>query len=500
MILKRIEADNILRYRKLRLDDLPAHGQIAVAGPNEAGKTAIGETICFGLFGRTFSLGTDELDKVIRWGEYHGSVTVEFSGRDGGDYSVVRKIDNTGGHDARLYISDEQDPVAEGIEAVEDAVRELGGFTYQSFIDSFYLAQREMEVPHGKSATIKALIGVDKLESAAAELQSETDEAAVAVRALEAESKVHRQKIAEIGFDRAHLGRLESKRAAKVEAATAAEAESAELSARAELIGKAASSLREAARMFVESTLQTSYGQWRERREWMATSLAAAATASKYSTVGAPSPAFESTAAVIRSFEVGLAEYDKVHNLAHLYRRRLASLLDDNPMPEAHLEDNQQVAGAGEARFADRRAAVLKRIAGITHRSRSLLVLGALFLVGAILAWAGCALTRIAPESAAAGWLEGAVSSSEDGGRSALLLAAIAGTALTAPFFLLYLRAADRVKECHRRLEDIDTEAQIARVEMGVIDRMEEAALPDALDALGDVQRPAQQRGGVLCR
>ena len=55
-------------------------------------------------------------------------------------------------------------------------------------------------------------------------------------------------------------------------------------------------------------------------------------------------------------------------------------------------------------------------------------------------------------------------------------------------FSVLYLRAANRLRDCHCRLEDIDTEAQIARVEMGVIDRMEEAALPDALDALGSVR------------
>ena len=59
MNIKHIEADNILKYRKMRIANLPTQGQIAVAGPNEAGKTAIGETICLGLFGRTFSLGPD---------------------------------------------------------------------------------------------------------------------------------------------------------------------------------------------------------------------------------------------------------------------------------------------------------------------------------------------------------------------------------------------------------------------------------------------------------
>ena len=78
MILKSIQAQNILKYRTLRLTNLPRRGQIAVAGANEAGKTAIGETICLGLFGRTFSLGPDELDRVIRWGEFGGSVTVTF--------------------------------------------------------------------------------------------------------------------------------------------------------------------------------------------------------------------------------------------------------------------------------------------------------------------------------------------------------------------------------------------------------------------------------------
>ncbi|WP_043108042.1 AAA family ATPase [endosymbiont of unidentified scaly snail isolate Monju] len=68
MIITRIKGSNILKYRRLELA-LPESGLIAISGQNESGKSSIGEAVCFALFGRTFSIGPDELDKVVRWGE-----------------------------------------------------------------------------------------------------------------------------------------------------------------------------------------------------------------------------------------------------------------------------------------------------------------------------------------------------------------------------------------------------------------------------------------------
>ena len=69
MILTSLRAENVLKYERLTLDRLPAQGLVAISGYNESGKSSIGETICFALFGRTFSLDPAHIAKIVRWGE-----------------------------------------------------------------------------------------------------------------------------------------------------------------------------------------------------------------------------------------------------------------------------------------------------------------------------------------------------------------------------------------------------------------------------------------------
>ena len=64
MIIRSVHATNVLKYAELALDNLPATGLIAISGPNESGKSTIGETVCFALFGRTFSVPEDRLEKI----------------------------------------------------------------------------------------------------------------------------------------------------------------------------------------------------------------------------------------------------------------------------------------------------------------------------------------------------------------------------------------------------------------------------------------------------
>src|SRR5210317_1864642 len=126
MIINSVSAQNILKYKNLDLPDLPGQGIIAISGFNESGKSTIGETICFALFGRTFSINEDELDKIIRWGESDCSVTIKFSNKskeiDGEEvYAITRMLDCDGNHSAKLYkaYNDDQ-PIARGIERVEE--------------------------------------------------------------------------------------------------------------------------------------------------------------------------------------------------------------------------------------------------------------------------------------------------------------------------------------------------------------------------------------------
>ncbi len=167
MIINSIKANNVLKYADLKLDNIPERGLIAISGPNESGKSTIGETVCFALFGRTFSLDVDDLSKVIRWGETHCSAQLEFTPKDGNRYRLERFLDDAGNHSAKLTLAtsgSSDDFIARGVEQVADKVYELIGYEYEEFVESFYLAQREITTPHPHSFAVKTMAGLVTLE------------------------------------------------------------------------------------------------------------------------------------------------------------------------------------------------------------------------------------------------------------------------------------------------------------------------------------------------
>ncbi|MGD8265811.1 MAG: AAA family ATPase, partial [Chromatiales bacterium] len=78
MILTGLHARNVLKYRELDISDLPKEGIIGISGPNESGKSTIGETICFALYGRTWSHDENNRRKIIRWGEDRCLAAISF--------------------------------------------------------------------------------------------------------------------------------------------------------------------------------------------------------------------------------------------------------------------------------------------------------------------------------------------------------------------------------------------------------------------------------------
>lgn len=175
MIIHGLIAENLLKYRHLELSDLPEQGLIAVGGPNESGKSSIGESICFALFGRSFAVGPGDLEKLIRWSESSCSVTLEFSVAGGTRYQVHRFLDRDGHHSARLCLAGEPDnPVARGAEAVSGALYAILGYNFDVFVDSFYLAQREITAPHPHSRAVKIMAGIAPLERCRAEFKQES--------------------------------------------------------------------------------------------------------------------------------------------------------------------------------------------------------------------------------------------------------------------------------------------------------------------------------------
>ena len=488
MIIKQIEAENILKYRSLKLLDLPPIGQIAVVGLNESGKTAVGETICFALFGRTFSLSHKELDRIIRWGEFNASARLLFLGGDGLEYRIVRDVDNNGTHNARIYVAGEDRLIAEGVEAVAKSVATIGGFTFNSFVDSFYLAQREMEVPHAKSATVKALIGVDKLEAVASEMKLEISQTSKIVAKLDGEIAGYNGKIAEIKLDRAHLGRLEASRDEKEKAVANARRESAELKTRADAIGRASAGFTTAALKFVECNGGTGYGQWRERQQDIKSSVAVLAKASKACGISLEQGGIEDTGAAIEPFEQGLDEFDKVRGLAGLYRNRLSELLDDRASSRAGINAEATRREKAESSFADRRRVLNEQIEQLGSRRKPIIGLGIFFVELALICWIGWAVVRGAPDSAVAGWVRAVVALSDSARSMVLLITAIVSTLATGVFIGLHLHAARLIQQFEDGLGEVDQDEDIARTEIGVIDAINESAIPDTLEALRGVR------------
>jgi len=163
MIITHLEATNLLKYESLSLT-IPENGMIAISGPNESGKSTIGEAICFALFGRTFSLDEQHSEKVIHWGENHCAVTLRFKVANE-TYELSRYLERNGSHSAKLMKEPDYDPIARGVEQVELRLTELLGFEYEQFVESFYLAQREITTPHPHSEAVKIMAGISPLES-----------------------------------------------------------------------------------------------------------------------------------------------------------------------------------------------------------------------------------------------------------------------------------------------------------------------------------------------
>ena len=211
MIITDLTARNLLKYKKLDLHGLPGTGLIGISGENESGKSSVGETICFALFGQSFSLGPDEGKKMLRWGATSGSVKLRFLVRDTA-YELSRFLDNDGNHSARLSRDGDEAPVATGIQRVETALTALVGFDYDEYVEAFYLAQREIHAPEAGSNAIKKMAGLAALEHASEELDSEIQAETKASTELNQEILNLEREHADLAIDESLLPRLEQER------------------------------------------------------------------------------------------------------------------------------------------------------------------------------------------------------------------------------------------------------------------------------------------------
>jgi exonuclease SbcC len=212
MIINSVSAQNILKYKNLDLPNMPAQGIIAISGQNESGKSSIGEAVCFALFGRTFSLSPEDIGKILLWGENHCSVTLDFTANED-RYVLSRYLDKDGNHSAKLSLHDQVDkPLARGTDAVADALFSIIGYDFEEFIESFYLAQREITTPHPHSAAIKTMAGIATLEHASIEFEEEINQQQEILEELQAEQEALQTELEEMNFEEGYLISLEDQK------------------------------------------------------------------------------------------------------------------------------------------------------------------------------------------------------------------------------------------------------------------------------------------------
>ena len=262
MIITAVHAKNTLRYAELKLTNIPRRGLIGVSGSNESGKTTIAEVICLALFGRTFSLDEEEISKSIKWGEFGGSVTIECVAKDGHAYHITRSFDAEGNNTAQLRRSGEQEPLVRGIQAVNQHIVQLGGFTYQQFIDSFYLAQRNLAAPHLLQQTVKTLAGVETFGRIAAECEQDIHKTQEALAALNGHVAEARRQRNDLNIQADVLPQLTAVRQAQVNVVADQEAANDERRAKLDALRAATDQAAEAVAEIHQAGPHTSFQHW----------------------------------------------------------------------------------------------------------------------------------------------------------------------------------------------------------------------------------------------
>jgi DNA repair exonuclease SbcCD ATPase subunit len=177
-----------MRFSRVEITNLPSGGLVGIEGPNESGKTTLGELILFALFGRSRATVESPVLGLIRWGAEALSVELEFSVEslpdprsDGdaaarADYLLFRQVDRHGTNFVKIIELPGRKDVASGNVQVAEFLAGRIGFDVAEFQHSFYHDQYEIRrVQTSQVAFFESATGVKHLEEAVESLRRELE-------------------------------------------------------------------------------------------------------------------------------------------------------------------------------------------------------------------------------------------------------------------------------------------------------------------------------------
>lgn len=445
MIITQIRAENILRYTKLHLAKLPPAGIIGISGPNESGKTSIVEIICLALFGRTSTVEARDIASIVKWGQFSGALWVDFRVRGGDTYTVSRQFEADGTCAAQLARDRAASPLARGLEAVNEAIVQIGGFTYRHFVDSFYLAQRNVVAPGVLEQTVKALSGIQTFNNIAAECEAEIRTAQDALIPLEAKISTAQRQLADLDIEDMVLGQLQTQRRSRLDRVNEAEAGIRRRTSASAALRAAGERVAAQGERIAGTGPHSSLAGWRDIEQSLKATKQELAAA--YQAAGAEATAGAGLNSWLAELEDQLAAFGPVQRCLSAWRARQAWLVSEDERPGPADSDLRPLA--------ERRATLSDQLTAARRRRMLMLGLGTLGIaatVGVLLL--GQTVYALGP-----------------GGLAFVFLV------------LATFRAADVV--CRRQeLARVKLQGDAVRREMQTLDRVEELPLAEQLAAL----------------
>jgi DNA repair exonuclease SbcCD ATPase subunit len=480
VIIKTLRAINVLKYTRLELNDLPTKGQIGVSGPNESGKTAIVETICFALFGRTFSQGPENITRIIRWGETDCQVELYFTGSDENDYRIKRSVNLDGLHAAELYRSNEKEPFATGPSTVHDALVNVCRFDYPQYIDAIYLAQLEISAPHSQSDTIKAIAGTSELEQVINELQEEIIDEQEEITEIETYNDDLHKQIEALNVDNHTLSTIETEKSTARGQIDTTETDITNMKQASLEIQEACDKAHETSESFITSALDTSLNTWRNFSDQLEGCFRTVRRACASITTGSEMCDNSEFKHVVEDLPYRLSAFDAVREQLNRYRSHLAHRLGEQTTPSnEHTEFPS---------LPDQISKEYTSLVGARVRLAFSETGFILFTLIALTGWAGWWLLQPPRGSGDRGatvtWLESNVTWWDTSYLSWVQPVAITVTVIALLLLVVAVLAEAGVKKRRRRIEEAENRVAETKSLAEFVDSVDEMAFPQAAEGL----------------